>query len=46
MNTPKLLSLLARGTASLVIGLLCGILLHYLVYRLSLPVKPFVYVAF
>lgn len=39
-------SRLLRGLASLVVGILCGILLHYLIYRLGLPIKPFVYVAF
>ena len=31
---------------SVVIGLLIGIFFHYLIYRLTLPAKPFVYVAF
>jgi len=35
----------SAGT-SLLLGILVGILMHYLVYRLSLPLKPFVYVAF
>lgn len=33
-------------TARLAIGLTIGFLLHYLLYRLSLPVQPFIYVAF
>lgn len=37
---------LARITLSLVLGLLVGVVLHYLIYRLSLPSKPFIYVAF
>jgi hypothetical protein len=37
---------LARVAASLVLGLLVGVLAHYLIYRLSLPSKPFIYVAF
>jgi xanthosine utilization system XapX-like protein len=35
-----------RSALSLCVGLFVGILFSYLVYRLSLPVKPFVYVAF
>lgn len=37
---------LARIAVSLVLGLLVGVVLHYLIYRLSLPSKPFIYVAF
>lgn len=28
------------------LGLLVGLFLHYVLYRISLPVKPFIYVAF
>jgi xanthosine utilization system XapX-like protein len=35
-----------RSGLSVFAGLIVGILFSYLVYRLSLPVKPFVYVAF
>jgi xanthosine utilization system XapX-like protein len=35
-----------RSALSVFAGLFVGILFSYLVYRLSLPVKPFVYVAF
>jgi hypothetical protein len=31
---------------SLILGLLMGIFFHYLIYRFTLPAKPFVYVAF
>ncbi len=31
---------------SLVIGLAVGVLAHYILYRLSLPSKPFIYAAF
>jgi hypothetical protein len=37
---------LTRLAASLLLGLLVGVLVHYLIYRLSLPSKPFIYVAF
>jgi hypothetical protein len=30
----------------LVLGLMIGVFLHYLLYRLFLPVQPFIYVAF
>jgi hypothetical protein len=31
---------------SLALGLAGGVFLHYLLYRLSVPVEPFIYVAF
>ena len=31
---------------SIVVGILLGVLFHYLLYRFSLPAKPFIYVAF
>jgi hypothetical protein len=31
---------------SLLLGILIGIFIHYLIYRFTLPSKPFVYVAF
>jgi len=31
---------------SLALGLVIGAFFHYVLYRLSLPIKPFVYVAF
>jgi hypothetical protein len=37
---------LLRVGASLLLGLLVGVLAHYLLYRFSLPSKPFIYVAF
>ncbi len=51
MTTPaspqrSLLARLTRLAASLLLGLLVGVLAHYLIYRLSLPSKPFIYVAF
>ena len=39
---PVLLRLLGR----FFLGLAIGVLLHYLLYRISLPVQPFIYVAF
>jgi hypothetical protein len=35
-----------RHLVSLLGGLLIGALLHYLLFRLTLPVQPFIYVAF
>ena len=35
-----------RGIAALMLGLLVGVFFHYMLYRLSLPSKPFIYVAF
>jgi ABC-type Mn2+/Zn2+ transport system permease subunit len=43
---PALLLRLTRLAVSLGLGLLVGVLGHYLIYRLSLPSKPFIYVAF
>jgi hypothetical protein len=37
---------LLRAVASLVLGVAAGVFLHYLIYRLSLPVEPFIYVSF
>jgi hypothetical protein len=31
---------------SLLLGLVLAVLLHYVLYRLGLPSKPFIYVAF
>lgn len=36
----------ARQIASLLVGLAVGVVFHYLLFRLSLPVQPFIYVAF
>ncbi len=44
--TPSRLRQCGALTARLAIGLTIGFLLHYLLYRLSLPVQPFIYVAF
>ncbi len=35
-----------RHAISLAVGLLIGVFLHYLLFRLTLPVQPFIYVAF
>jgi uncharacterized protein YacL len=34
------------GFVSVILGMLIGIFFHYLIYRFTLPTKPFVYVAF
>lgn len=31
---------------SLIIGLMVGVFAHYIMYRLALPSKPFIYAAF
>lgn len=41
-SLPVPLRLLGR----FLLGLAIGVLLHYLLYRFSLPVQPFIYVAF
>jgi len=35
-----------RGFIALSTGLMVGVVFHYALYRLSLPLKPFIYVAF
>ena len=45
--TPALgLGKIVSPLASLVLGFAVAIVLHFLIYRFSLPIKPFVYVAF
>lgn len=39
-------SRVVKWLASLLIGLLIGVLLHYFLYRISLPVQPFIYLVF
>jgi hypothetical protein len=50
MTTPLPEVSRARRFAALavraVLGLTIGVFLHYVLYRLSLPVQPFIYVAF
>ena len=35
-----------RWLLSVVVGMLVGIILHYTLYRMGLPVEPFIYLAF
>jgi xanthosine utilization system XapX-like protein len=35
-----------RWLVSLVAGMVVGIILHYTLYRIGLPVEPFIYLAF
>ena len=35
-----------RQLVSLLVGLAIGVTFHYLLFRLTLPVQPFIYVAF
>ena len=37
---------LGRHLLSLLVGVAVGIFLHYLLFRLTLPVQPFIYVSF
>jgi hypothetical protein len=43
---PAAISRLASIAASLLLGLVLAALIHYVLYRLGLPSKPFIYVAF
>jgi hypothetical protein len=36
----------ARSVLALALGLIIGVFFHYLLYRYSLPSKPFIYAAF
>lgn len=36
----------SRLVVSFVIGLMMALVLHYVLYRIGLPSKPFIYVAF
>ena len=36
----------ANLAVRLLLGVFVGVFLHYLLYRFSLPVQPFIYVAF
>ncbi len=45
-DEPAFNSPIVRHAISLVIGLAVGVFFHYLLFRLTLPVQPFIYVAF
>ncbi len=38
--------IIMKNSINIIIGILVGILLHYFLYRFSLPAKSFIYVAF
>ncbi len=46
MEIKPLSTRLAALGLSLALGLAGGVFVHYLIYRLSVPVKPFIYVSF
>ncbi|CAN5418411.1 hypothetical protein BH10PLA1_BH10PLA1_20950 [soil metagenome] len=35
-----------RWTLSLALGMLVGMIIHYSLYRIGLPLQPFIYMAF
>lgn len=39
-------SAILRLISRFLLGIAIGVLFHYLLYRFSLPVQPFIYVAF
>lgn len=43
---PKSVPRILTQAVSLVVGLAIGVFFHYLLFRLTLPVQPFIYVAF
>ncbi len=43
---PERSARIASHAGSLLLGLVLAVLLHYVLYRLGLPSKPFIYVAF
>lgn len=40
------LASLARWVVALLLGAIVGVIFHYMLYRFSIPSKPFIYVAF
>ena len=46
LTLPPRAALFLSHLGSLLTGLLIALLLHYLLYRIGLPSKPFIYVAF
>jgi hypothetical protein len=38
--------MILRWTVSGLAGVACAIVLHYMLYRISIPLKPFIYVVF
>ncbi len=45
-DPPSLRVSIARHVLSLAVGLAVGVFLHYVLFRLTLPVQPFIYVSF
>ena len=43
---PPFLQKTLAHAGSLVLGIVLAVLLHYVLYRIGLPSKPFIYVAF
>jgi hypothetical protein len=35
-----------RIAVSILLGVLCGVLVHFYLYRIGMPVEPFIYQAF
>ena len=35
-----------RWTVSLTLGIAVGVVIHYSLYRIGLPIRPFIYMAF
>jgi hypothetical protein len=40
------MSAITRAVLSLIFGLVSGVVIHYMLYRMGLPLEPFIYVAF
>jgi mannose/fructose/N-acetylgalactosamine-specific phosphotransferase system component IIC len=43
---PPVLQKALAHTGSILVGIVLAVLLHYVLYRIGLPSKPFIYVAF
>ncbi len=41
-----LVALVTRWTAWFLLGLVAAVIVHYMLYRMTLPIKPFIYQAF
>jgi uncharacterized protein involved in exopolysaccharide biosynthesis len=46
ITIPKKLQRLLWMLGSFVLGAVLGVFFHYVLYRLSLPIEPFIYVSF
>ena len=41
-----MIEFIRQHTISLLLGIVAGVIIHYTLYRLGMPLEPFIYVAF